>query len=637
MAPVQLTSDRGRAWARRVPTTFLTLGPALVAFLAIASVWDEPGGVSGDVAEVTSWGEFLLGVPIGAALAALLTTWFAPRPAAWVMAIAVLPPFFPDGYGWFGVVAWGWVGIVVLDFVLVLRQRGLSAWTPVSTTRSRRWRGDHHLGARLVAGIVLTAVIATCCTLWLHWRGEARELANRAVPVEVEVTDVDTFVNSVFVKIHGRTTELYVNDADEHPVGSSVVVYTDPTGQMGPYGAEDADPAGWSDLGIPVGAAAGLLLLVLFEVTRRRRRVETLAGRDDPGVRVLVAPHPVHDGLEVFAVDDLHGDNPLAFLPKLEMLVPYVRDEASGFQGGLHELGRFVRFLLGVPVHRLELDSARPLDPMHGLEGNNPWEDLLDAGIREASVVGLDNDGSLCVLRLPGHEHAMFASVRPTRDSWTVRTLWSIGVQRLLGSRLLPAGRHRLTARVLDDFEPPGEVVANEPPPLTLGALQRSARVGPPCLVLVALMGLPWALQGDGLGFAALPPSLAVSSFAVWWWALGRPRVLLSRWGLRLTYGWLDHLVLPSEITEVRRLAQEVVVELEDGEYYEFEASPVPDELARQSELDNIVTTVEQSRRQALEQQLQRWEPHWPRRLPSSATLVGVCVLLSWAVVGFRG
>lgn len=645
-----LTAERAARWTLRVPTLVLTLGPTIVGLLAIASIWNDPGGLSGNLDEVTSWGEFLVGIPVGIAAACLLLGWFLPRPGAWAMAVAVFPPLvhddlFPNGANWFYPVAWGWIAIVALDLVLVLRQRDLSSWLPTRADGdpTERWRADHHLGARLLAGILLVGAVVTCVALYLNWRNDARDLSRRAVPVAAVVVSNDTFDDSVVVKVGGKRVDLFVNDAAEHPPGSTYTVFTDPTGRMAPYGAEDADPSGWSDMGIPVGAALLLLTLNCVEIGRRRRRAEHLAADGGHGARVLVRWHPVHDGVEVFAVDDTAGEHPVAFLPKLEPLVPASSTDAGGARGAGEDLTGFVRHLAGLP----DPTDARVTRHDHedGTEDPDADDEPGLAELRQARVVGLVSDGSICVLRIQdGGEEIVLASVRPARDRWTLRTVALEGPSRVMGHPLVrPLAKlaERRSNRILEtneDHAPDrGEF---RPSPLLRTAvrlLRRAALAGPPLLVLVGLIGLPWFLRGEGLGFGAIVPALVVGRFAEWWWNLAQPRVQGSRWGLRVRQGWLDHLVLPEEITEVRRLAREVVIELGENDAYEFGLDPFLDEPYDQRELDAVVATVERARLDQAAHQNTSWVAGWTRRLPSPGSVAGLVVFAVWAIGGVRG
>lgn len=644
-APTSLTLAEGRQWARRVPSSVLAVGPVVVAVLVVASIWNEPAGYSGDVELVTSWSEFLLGLSFGPVFGGLLLGWFAPRLGAWLMALAVLPWTFGDDTiaetaVWTSLIAWVWIAVVLLDGVLVLRQRSLSEWAPAPSASPVRWRAEHHRGVRLVAAVLLLAAITFGFVRWLDWRGDLRALAERAVPVAATVTESDTFFDSVFVELDGETREFAVNDARDHPVGSTYTVFTDPTGEMDPYGAEDADPAGWAGVGIPIGVGLLLLGLVTVEVGRRRRRLEALAADGGPGVRVLVRPHPIHEGIEVFAVDDLAGKEPFAYLPRLEPLVPRSEAEATGVRGGLQDLRDLLSHVLGVPGRR-RADLEGPAE--HRFVDDEPefLEPEPDDELVEATVLGLVRDGSLCVVRIREQgEELVLGSVRPARDSRTVHALWQAAVDRVLRR---PSAAPR-TTRMKESVEPRYEVPRRrreDPGELSwiarhgLRVAYKTARFGPLALPLIGYFGVRWLLAGEGLGPGVLVPAAFVATFAAWWWGLARGRVLGFPRGLRVTYGWLDHVVLPGEIIEVRRLAHEVVLELEDDEQYGFLAIDVLSEPDRQSELDDIIATVARAREEARAGRLGRWESSWPRRIPSSSTLVGVVVFVAFVLGGF--
>ncbi len=609
--PADVHDLRADGWDRRVPTLVLTLGPPVVAVLAVASVWNEPAVYSGDVAEVSSWSWFLVGIPIGVALAAVLIGWFAPRPGAWAMAVGVFPPLFSegsDGSGeWFALVGWAWLAVVALDLVLVLRQRALVASTTPAppATGARPWRADHHLLVRGALAAVVTAGIAVGFTQYAGWRSDVRALADRAVPTALPVSRVDTAFDSVFVEVDGREREFFVADAAEHPVGSTFVVYVDPTGAMPPYGAEDADPSGWSDMGVPIGAGLLLLVVVGPEVGRRRRRVEALASADDAGVPVLIRLHPLHDGIEVFADTDPEGLRPLAYLPTLEVLL------------------------------RRDAPLPRWID-----DDREEYPGLVGESLQPARVVGLVSDGSLCVLRTaaPDGDVAVLASVRPARDRWTLRTVAFRLGNRVLGDRV--AGRlsgHGERDRPSEeghDLEPGSTPALVRR--LLLGA-RLAAPVGVAALLVLGLVALPWLNEGEPAGPEAFLLAVPAGSLAAWWWGLRRDRVLPSRWGLRLTSTWLDQLVLPAEITEVRRLGHGVVIELGEDEQFELGPDPLLDEHAQQQELDQLVRAVDGARQRARDGLFDRWESNWPRRLPSVTTVVGLVVFAVWAIAGLRG
>lgn len=606
----ELHDLRADGWPLRVPTLALTLGPTVVAALALASFWNEPAGYSGDVAEVSSWSELLIGIPVGVALGAVLIGWFAPRPGAWAMAIGVFPPLFSDastdgGGGWFSLVGWAWLAVVVLDLVLVTRQRALVARPTPAPAGPRAWRADHHRGVRALVAAVVVVGITAGFTQWMGWRDDVRGLADRAVPTPLPVTRTDRVFDSVFVRVEGREREFFVGDAADHPVGSTFVVYVDPTGAMDPYGAEDADPDGWSDMGIPIGAGLLVLWVVGVEIGRRRRRVEALASVPDEGVPVLIRLHPVHDGVEVFADTDHNGQRPLAFLPALELLLP--RD--------------------GV-LPRWATDDVDADEP--GFIGDH---------LQPARVVGLVSDGSLCVLRTPGPEGdvAVLASVRPARDRWTLRTVALRAGNRILGQRVIGALRGATAHEATADE---GDHGLESVPALVRQALLLARRAAPGAVVALCLLGLvaiPWLNEGEPGGPEVLLLAAPAGSLASWWWGLRRERVLASRWGLRLTGTWLDQLVVPTEITEVRRLSNALVLELGEDQTFELGPDPLLDEAAQQRELDDLLAVVDTARARAREGRLEQWGTWWPRRLPSVTTAVGLLVFAVWTIAGLRG
>lgn len=642
--PEALTLEHASRWGLRVPSLVLTVGPITVAVLALASIWNEPGGLSGDVDEVTSWASFLIGVPIGAALAALVLGWFAPRPGAWAMAVAVFPPLvgdalFPDGGTWFTPVAWAWIGVVFLDLALVLRQRELAFWAPTLGRNSTpaRWQADHHLGIRLVAGALLGSVIVVCFVAFGNWRGDARALAARAVPTEVTVVSSDTAFDAVEADVDGKRHEFLVNDASEHPVGSALVVYRDPTGTMRPYNPEDADPDGWSMLGLPAGGAGFALYLVLVEIGRRRRRVEALASSEDPGVGVLVRWHPVHEGLEVFAREDRAGEQPVAFLPALEPLVPRAKDTPTGIRGGVRDLVDLVRFFVGAP--ELDRASAEKIEDL-GAYVPDPSDGIQLDVLQEATVLGMASDGAVCVIRFPedGPE-SVVASVRPVRDRWTVRTLVLVALDRVLPSgkgkrKARPGDRARAVA--ISAHEDMGEDESPSPLVLRVTALfRRTAPASVPAVVLLGWFGVPWLMDGLDPGIGDVAIALIAARLACWWWDLGRPRVTTSPGGLRLGGRWFDLQVAPAAITEVRRLAREVVIELGEDESYEFSEDLLLEEPERTRELDEVVTVVERARSE--NRQEAGAETRRPRRVPSSTSLVALVVFSAWVAAAFLG
>lgn len=424
-----LTLAHGQDWARRVPTTVLTIVPLAVVILFVASFASEPGGLTADVDEVTSWTTLATYVLVGVGTALLLLGWYAPRAAVLPAAAVMLPALFvsnplDEAPWWLFLVAYGWLLLVVMDICLLLRQRGRAPGSPpVATPGPPRSTTDHHRGIRLVSCVVLACGVVAALTIWFDWRSDLRAFAARAVPVVGEVTEVDSGWGSIQVEVEGEELEFFVNDTAAHPVGSAYLVHTDPEGEESPYGADDADPGGMSLIGIPIGASLAGAWIVVFSMGRRRRRVEALGAGIGGGLEARVEWHPTDDGFTVFAIDDVEGRHPLFLLPKVESLVEYSQPERSGVRGGIDDLREMARLVTG---------GAREWPP-----DDDTYDDLDDLDddsgpLRHAVVTGLAGDGSLCAVHLieNGERHTV-VSLRPARDPRTLRLLRARVLDRL--------------------------------------------------------------------------------------------------------------------------------------------------------------------------------------------------------------
>lgn len=615
--PADLTDQRGRDWARRIPTLVLSVGAAIVGLLGILASWGQPAGYADDIAEATSWGTMLACIPAGAAIAAVLLGWFVPRLGAWTVAVAVTPWFYGESPLWFSVVAWAWAGVVALDLALVVRQRSVSHWMSVRAPSQTRWQADHHLGARLMAALLLAAAVATGLLLWHGWRDDARALAERAVPVETEVTAVDTVFDSVFVKLDGAEREFFVDDAHDHPVGSTFVVFTDPTGQMAPYGAEDVDPSDWSIIGLPLGAGLLLLWVVVVELGRRRRRVEALATGGGASMRALIGRHPLDGGFVVFAVDDAAGTRPLAYLPKIEQLVPRTGSEPTGVRGGIEDARGIVRRLFGAPTRARRGGAYGRFRDEARFASDDPF---ADDRLVAASIVGLVSDGSLCVLEVPdGDEQLMLGAVRPARDTVIAKTL----IAKTLSHLPPRSAGYRAAETGVERTSPIAQ--------LGLVLLHRSARFGWVALAAAGFVVVPWLQDSGAAPFVTLEAGAVIAVVSMAWWVVGRPRVTTSRWGLRLSRIWHDRLVLAADGPTVRRSGQKVVLEL-PGLTRVFRPRRFLSERDQSSELDQIAAAVEGLAQRDQLGQLAHWAPGRLRWLPSSGTLVGLVALACWLV-----
>lgn len=606
-----LRSVEVAGWPLRVPTVLLTHGPLLSLAVIIATSWNEPGQYSGTIEDATSWLTFLESVSEGVAIAAILMAWYAPRAACVVFAVLVQPWVIePIDHPAYRLLYLIWPAIVLLDFVLRARQRAIA-------TRIERFSSVHGPlevldlpWLRRALATALGAAVVAGMGLWVHERNELIALGERAEPGIGVVTAVDTAFDEVDMRVQRKTYEFFVDDASEYKVGSRHRVMVDPTGARRPYGTEDADPDGWSDLGVPVGGGLVLAGLVAFVPGRRRRRLQDLATHETVWVGALAREHPVHSGMEIFAIDDTSGARPLVFLPALApcfLLDPVPRRSLRS------RLAQWIRDLRDWANSKSDELWDEPMD--EDVETEDDEIDLPEPGtLEEVEIAGLHADGALCLVRFRDSEEVL-ANVWPARDRWTVRYL-----------------ALRLVETVTPSRDSTGEFFA------VPRLLRGTAHIGPALIGVLGFLACWWGYSDTGNllinenGAFLIASSLTLGWLAGSWWEWEAPSIRRSRFGLRIPARLHDQLVPAAQLREVRRLNLSVLIELED-DTIEFVAPIDRSKRTRQEMLD----TVERHATEALvtADSAPPWPPWLPRMLPSQATYVAVGVALMTVLPAF--
>lgn len=420
-----------RRWGRlRVPTLVLTFGPAVMVALVVLLTWTEPAGYLPTLEQVVSWEETAGSVTLGLFAAAVVLAWWAPRVAA-VLTLVALSPLGDPGPGFVVRHLWlGWLAVVVADVVLRRAQArvGRPAGHPLPddvlslARRTDPWR----VPRRVTAGLLVVASL-TAMLLWLDRRATFIDLAERGRPAAAVVTGVDTFEDSLDVRVGSRTYDFWVDDASTYREGQDVTVMVDPLGEARPWGLGNADPDDWSMLPMLTGVLLGVAVLLSAAGPVRRARLLLQLAPGRPGWDVEVEPYGPH--LLVRPLDD---DRPVALL-----LTPEPLDERPG---GLppwlkrwwpSELW-FPDAWIGDPStlddvwDEIEVDDDAPQDP---------------PARRPATVHGLERLGGATLVVLD--DGTGLLSTRASRDPVTVGSL-----AHRVGDALDGLGRSRQSLRV---------------------------------------------------------------------------------------------------------------------------------------------------------------------------------------------
>lgn len=447
----------------------------------------------------------------------------------------------------------------------------------------------------------------------MHQRAEITSFGARAVQGSAVVTSRDAFDDSVVMRVDDKKYDFYVNDSNDYPVGSSQTVFVDPLGKRRPYGIEDADPAGWSDLSGPIGAAIYLALLIGVVPSNRRRRIERHAADGPTWIPAMVGHHPTGEGFEIFAAADTEGREPLVYLPTIELLLPRPEDRGtwvSRSREGVH-------LLWSALLNRWPDDLLEDSDEEDDDDEEFPPDDWDTQGVNPAMVAGLHGFGSLVLIRC--EEGISLAGVRPARDRWT---LVLVGT-RALGTRALGTLVPR-RFRTLGDPDGRLGTTAENVAGSWDQLVRRTAVVGPWVLPLVGLaamwawfVGEPLLTEDFFANFVVIWFAIGVAFTAASWWIRGRPPVRPSRYGVRLTSLLGDALVPAASIRDTIRGEETIEIVLADGESITvFAADDQPADRRRQV-LDTAATIIEQSFAAAHSVP----PPPWPLKfLPSRAT-----------------
>ncbi len=313
-----------RLWARlRVPTLVLSFGPAVMVALVVLLTWTEPAGYLPTLAQVVSWEETVGSLTFGLFVAAVVLAWWAPRVAA-VLTLVALSPLGDPGSGFVVRHLWlVWLAVVVADVTLRRAQARVAhpAGHPLPddvlslARRTDPWR----VPRRVTAGLLVVASLAAML-LWLDRRATFIDLDERGRPAAAVVIGVDTFEDSLDVRIGSRTYDFWVDDASTYREGQDVTVMADPLGEERPWGLGNADPDDWAMLPLLAGALLGVALLVSAAGPTRKARLLRDLAPGQPGWDVEVEPYGPH--LLVRPPDD---DRPVALL-----LTPEPLDERPG-------------------------------------------------------------------------------------------------------------------------------------------------------------------------------------------------------------------------------------------------------------------------------------------------------------------
>ena len=622
-----LTSADAAPWRIRVPTAVLTVGPLLSLAVIIAVSWNSPDQYSGTIAQAASWRTFGGNALTGVALAVMVSAWFAPRICCTALALLLQPWVIePLDHPAYWALVWLWPVIVVLDLLLTLRQRSIARWNDGVPDVPDRVEVLDVRGIRIAIAALLVVAAVAGLALWLHARSELLALGTRAVQDTGTVTSQDLAFDSVDMRVNGRNYEFYVNDAAEYAIGSVHTVFVDPLGEHRPYGTEDSDPDGWSDLAVPIGAAPVVAMLVGFVPSWRRRRLRELAASGPVWTRALVREHPTSSGVEIFAVDDPDGRVALVHLPALEPCLP--APEHGAADGPLHSrlggaLAMLSDLLKGAEWDGLDDEWDADLDDLDEDwdEDDDGWQPSF-LTMTEAAITGLHSDGSLCLIRVGvGAEAEVWANVRPARDRWTVRSVF-----------MRPL--YRRPARRSDQDT---SATTREPQPesfLVPQVIRATAIIGPLLVAVASFAVQRWMFEGEPLAtedpIASVPAGLQALG-AAWlagtWWSRRFSLATSSRYGMRIRGGLGDVLAPAARIRDVRRLRESVTIDLDGDDRVVVFAPLDRREHERQDLLDETARIAEQARAESAS--APTLPPGLPSVLPSSATLVAAVTALA--------
>ncbi|WP_156044137.1 PH domain-containing protein [Cellulomonas sp. HZM] len=617
--PTVLDDALASRWVRRVPvwTTrwLLPLATLVVGILAISL----PGGEVWTAAQVADGTAQRSAALVGFAAGAVVVSVWRPAWGVWLVAATgalgtAWPPSVAVPAAWWAVLGLVAAVVGVLDAAAAAHQRVVARSSgmvvvPDVDDDLRRLMLRPRVGV-LAVGVVALVGVAPLTGLYHHDLTSAQEFRAAAVHGTGTVTKVDDDGFWFDADVDGRTIRVSENSLSAS-VGDEVPVTYLPDGSRAERTDDAFDPTG------PLVAIAVLLLVAvtafLVELDRRAR-AHRLLRNGGVAWRVAVAPSS-SSRLDVAPLDAPHRVVAQLALTTTDERVDGARDGAAGGPGGIDGTDG---------SDENEHDDERPTSELsdHELlawlrdmhregEDDEDDEDWHRPSDTEAVVVGLDALGDRPVVQVDG---AWWASRFPARERMSLP--WSAAGRRARGP-LAPGMRsegavereRRLDAS-LSERGPAGrehEDPAGEPRSVrVLGVaarvLRRTPLVVPFAVAPIVFVAARWLFAPpDGPGWVALiGGSLGTAALGGGWVERARPRLRITRAGLRTTGPFVDRTIAWADVTRVLTSEDGLVVRTTDDAFgVPFVPDVSPPLLAGDPDVTTAAHLLEEARRGA--------------------------------------